>query len=124
MDGTVLYFTSIPDEGGKAYLSRADLSKPLTDGDMCFEIEKSDLPMSKPFWIVDSVIYGENNTSASVRKWKDLTNTAWLNITQRYFYIGNPYVVFGEIYPEHATVSRLYLADSNSGLKSLFRHVY
>ncbi len=124
VDGTVLYFTSIPDEGGKAYLSRADLSKPLTDGDLCFEIEKSDLPMSKPFWIVDSVIYGENNTSASVQKWKDLTNTAWLNITQRYFYIGNPYVVFGEIYPEHATVSRLYLADSNSGLKSLFRHVY
>ena len=124
IDGSFLYFTSIPDNGGKAYLSRINLSKPLKDGDMCFKIERSDLSMSTPFWIFDSVIYGENNSSVAVQNWKNLTNMAWLDITHRYFYIGNQYVVCGDIYPEHATVSRLYLADRNSEMKSLFRHVY
>ena len=124
VDGTVLYFASIPDDGGKAYLSRIDLSKPVKEGELCFIIETSDMPMSKNIYIFNSVIYGENNSSVNVVNWRNLTNTAWLNITQRYFYIGDPYVIYGEIYSEHATVSVLYLVDKKTGLKSPFRHVY
>ncbi len=124
VDGTMLYFTSIPDDGGKAYLSRADLSKPIKEGDLCYNIEKSELPMSKSFYIFGSTIYGENNSSIDIDNWKKLTNKAWLTITQRYFYIGDPYIVYGEMYSEHATVTSLYLLEKKSGLISIFRHVY
>ena len=124
VDGTVLYFTSIPDDGGKAYLSRADLSKPVKEGELCYIIETSDLPMSKPFYIFDSTIYGENNSSVGIDNWEMMTNDAWLSIERRCFYVGDAYIVFGEMYSEHATVSSLYLMDRDTGMKSVFRHVY
>ena len=67
---------------------------------------------------------GENNSSVNAANWRNLTNTAWLNIEQRYFYIGDPFMIYGDIYSEHATVSVLYLVDKKTGLKSPFRHVY
>lgn len=124
VDGTVLYFTSIPDNGGKAYLSRIDLSKPFKEGDLCFEIEKSDLAMSIPFYIADSTIYGDNNSLVSVEDWKKLTNSAWLAVEQRVFLVSERYNIYGEMYSEHATVTNLYLYDRISGEKSVFRHVY
>ena len=124
VDGTVLYFTSIPDDGGKAYLSSLDLRKPLKEGEMCFKIESSNNSMSTSFYIADSIIYGENNSSVKINNWKKLSNTAWLTITQRYFYIGDPYIIYGEMYSEHATVSQLYLINKETSEKSLFRHVY
>ena len=124
VDGTVLYFTSIPDNGGKAYLSRIDLSKPFKEGDMCFGIEKSDLAMSIPFYIADSTIYGDNNSLVSVEDWKKLTNSAWLAVEQRVFLVSERYNIYGEMYSEHATVTNLYLYDRISGEKSVFRHVY
>ena len=121
---TALYFTSIPDAGGQAYLSRIDLSQPLKEGDLCFAIETSKLPMSKSFYIFESAIYGENNSSVMINNWKELTNSAWLTVTQRLFYIGDPFVIYGEMYSEHATVTQLYLLNRNTGEKALFRHVY
>ena len=119
-----MYFTSIPDNGGKAYLSRIDLSKPFKEGDMCFGIEKSDLAMSIPFYIADSTIYGDNNSLVSVEDWKKLTNSAWLAVEQRVFLVSERYNIYGEMYSEHATVTNLYLYDRISGEKSVFRHVY
>ncbi len=124
VDGTILFFTSIPDDGGKAYLSRIDLSKPIKDGDMCYQIEKSTLPMSKSFYIFNSVIYGENNSSISIDNWKKMKNNAWELIEQRNFYIGKDFSVYGEMYSDHDTVSYLYLYSRDSEEKVLFRHVY
>ena len=124
VNGTALYFTSIPDAGGQAYLSRIDLSCPLKEGDFCFAIESSKLSMSKSFYIFESTIYGENNSSVMIDNWKELTNSAWLTVTQRFFYIGDPFIIYGEMYSEHATVSQLYLLNRNTGERALFRHVY
>ena len=122
--GTVLYFSSIPDAGGQAYLSKIDLSCPLKEGDFCFEIETSELPMSKSFYIYESTIYGENNSSVTIDNWKELTNSAWLAVTQRLFYIGDTFIIYGEMYSEHATVTQLYLLNRYTREKALFRHVY
>ena len=124
VDGHVLFFTSIPDDGGKAYLSWIDLSSPIREGDDCFMIKRSSLPMSKSFAVYNHILYGENLTQISTADWKKMTNDAWKTVRNRYFYLGDQYIIYGEIYSEHGTVLLLYIENPSFGEKTLFRHVY
>ena len=124
VDGNYLYFTSIPDDGGKAYISRIDLNRPIKEGDDCFKIIKGNLPMSKSFAIINHFIYGENRSEIGTDAWRKMTNNAWLTVTDRYFYFGDQYIIYGEMYSEHGSVLSLYLENLYSSERILFRHVY